>query len=113
MEVPGPPAEVWEAIATGPGISAWFVPTEIETGAGGKPVRVASHFGPGTQEYGAIVRVDEPAAGIRSTFALPMDGKVDLVLNFFHYGKIAASAVEQWEPQWRSWMKERFGKAEV
>src|SRR3954447_9375863 len=26
VEVPGAPKEVWQAIATGPGVSAWFVP---------------------------------------------------------------------------------------
>ena len=25
IEVPGTPEEVWQAIATGPGISSWFV----------------------------------------------------------------------------------------
>ena len=30
VEVPGSPEEVWQAIATGPGISSWFVPTEFE-----------------------------------------------------------------------------------
>jgi uncharacterized protein YndB with AHSA1/START domain len=30
IEVPGTPEQVWEAIATGPGISAWFMPTEVE-----------------------------------------------------------------------------------
>ncbi len=42
VEVPGTPEEVWEAIATGPGVSSWFVPTEKrEDGT------VVSHFGPG------------------------------------------------------------------
>jgi uncharacterized protein YndB with AHSA1/START domain len=42
VEVPGTPEEVWEAIATGPGVSSWFVPTETrEDGT------VVSHFGPG------------------------------------------------------------------
>ena len=35
VEVPGTPEEVWEAIATGPGISAWFVPTDVEPLVGG------------------------------------------------------------------------------
>jgi len=30
VEVPGTPEEVWDAIATGPGISSWFVNTEID-----------------------------------------------------------------------------------
>ena len=42
VEVPGTPEEVWQAIATGPGVSSWFVPTELrEDGT------VVSHFGPG------------------------------------------------------------------
>jgi uncharacterized protein YndB with AHSA1/START domain len=39
VEVPGTPEQVWEAIATGPGTEAWFVPAEIEGRVGG---RVAS-----------------------------------------------------------------------
>jgi uncharacterized protein YndB with AHSA1/START domain len=48
VEVPGTPEEVWQAIATGPGISSWFVPTEVEVGHDGVPATVRSHFGPGT-----------------------------------------------------------------
>jgi uncharacterized protein YndB with AHSA1/START domain len=42
VEVPGTPEEVWRAIATGPGISSWFVPHEVEERAGG---RVSVDFG--------------------------------------------------------------------
>lgn len=35
VEVPGTPEEVWEAIATGPGISSWFYPTDVEESVGG------------------------------------------------------------------------------
>src|SRR6185295_5735459 len=34
VEVAGTPEEVWEAIATGPGVSSWFVPTEVDPAAG-------------------------------------------------------------------------------
>ena len=34
-EVPGTPDDVWEAIATGPGISSWFYPTDVEERTGG------------------------------------------------------------------------------
>ena len=44
VEVPGSPEEVWQAIASGPGISSWFVPTELDGREGGTAV---SHFGPG------------------------------------------------------------------
>src|SRR6201999_1170908 len=43
VEVPGTPEEVWQAIASGPGISSWFVPSELEQRDGGKAV---SHFSP-------------------------------------------------------------------
>ncbi len=52
FEVPGTPEEVWQAIATGPGISSWFVPTEIEQ-RDGKPVAMKLHFGGDT-----VVRAD-------------------------------------------------------
>jgi uncharacterized protein YndB with AHSA1/START domain len=35
VEVPGTPEEVWEDIATGPGISSWFVPHTVEEQDGG------------------------------------------------------------------------------
>ncbi len=59
VEVPGTPEQVWQAIATGAGVSSWFVPTEIEEGEGGAPSRVVLHFGPG-MESSAIVTAWEP-----------------------------------------------------
>lgn len=44
VEVPGTPEEVWRAIATGPGISAWFVPTKSDEREGGQ---IVCNFGPG------------------------------------------------------------------
>jgi uncharacterized protein YndB with AHSA1/START domain len=44
VEVPGTPEEVWRAIATGPGISAWFVPTRSDERQGGQ---IVCTFGPG------------------------------------------------------------------
>jgi hypothetical protein len=37
FEVPGTPEEIWQAIATGPGISSWMTPAELEE-QDGKPV---------------------------------------------------------------------------
>lgn len=42
VEVPGTPEQVWAAIATGPGISSWFLPTDLEERAGGSLV---AHMG--------------------------------------------------------------------
>ena len=33
--VPGTPEQVWQAIATGPGMSAWFTPTTVDERVGG------------------------------------------------------------------------------
>ena len=35
VDVPVTPEEAWEAIATGPGITAWFMPAEVEGRVGG------------------------------------------------------------------------------
>jgi uncharacterized protein YndB with AHSA1/START domain len=59
VEVPGTPEEVWQAIATGPGISSWFVPAEFEV-RDGKPVAVKLDFGPGMESSSAITAWDPP-----------------------------------------------------
>lgn len=61
VEVPGTPDEVWRAIASGPGISSWFVPTEVTHGADGVPVKIVMHFGPGnSMDAHATVTAWEP-----------------------------------------------------
>ena len=35
IELPGTPEQVWEAIATGNGLTSWFIPSEVEERAGG------------------------------------------------------------------------------
>jgi uncharacterized protein YndB with AHSA1/START domain len=42
FELPGTPEQVWDAIATANGVSAWFIPTEMDEGVGGA---VAFHMG--------------------------------------------------------------------
>ena len=59
VEVPGTPEEVWQAIATGPGISSWFVPTEFEE-RDGKPVAVKLDFGPGMESRSVVTAWDPP-----------------------------------------------------
>jgi uncharacterized protein YndB with AHSA1/START domain len=44
VDVSGTPEEVWRAIASGPGISSWFVPTRMDGRVGGT---ATSSFGPG------------------------------------------------------------------
>src|SRR5437773_11904194 len=55
VEVPGTPEAVWQAIATGPGVSSWFVPTEArEDGT------VVSHFRPGMVAIATHTVCDPP-----------------------------------------------------
>lgn len=57
VEVPGTPEQVWQAIATATGMSAWFLPTELEEREGG-----ALHFsmGPEMGSDGRVTRWDPP-----------------------------------------------------
>jgi uncharacterized protein YndB with AHSA1/START domain len=54
IEVEATPEEVWEAISTGPGISRWFVPTDIEGDA------IHLHHENGLEQTGTIVARDRP-----------------------------------------------------
>lgn len=56
VEVPGSPEEVWRAIATGPGVTCWFVPAEIDEKAG----TVSMHFGPGMDVESKVTAWDPP-----------------------------------------------------
>ncbi|HET9326105.1 MAG TPA: SRPBCC domain-containing protein [Candidatus Eisenbacteria bacterium] len=56
-EVPGTPEEVWQAIATGPGITAWFVPTQLEEREKGS---ISMNFGPGMESKAEIQEWDPP-----------------------------------------------------
>lgn len=57
VELPGTPEQVWQAIATGPGISSWFCPAEVEERAGGKMV---FHMGPGMDSTATITAWEPP-----------------------------------------------------
>ncbi len=57
VQVPGTPEEVWEAIATGPGITSWFVPHEL---AGGEGARVRMDFGGGLVDGASVTSWEPP-----------------------------------------------------
>jgi uncharacterized protein YndB with AHSA1/START domain len=59
VELPGTPEEVWQAIATGPGISSWFLPTEFEI-KDGKPVAVKETIAPGMETTSAVTTWNPP-----------------------------------------------------
>ena len=57
VELPGTPEQIWQAIATGPGISAWFAPTELEERNGGKMVL---QMAPGMDSVATITAWEPP-----------------------------------------------------
>jgi uncharacterized protein YndB with AHSA1/START domain len=57
VEVPGTPEQVWQAIASGPGISAWFVPTQVDGRPGGS---IALDFGGGMVSSAKITEWQPP-----------------------------------------------------
>lgn len=57
IEVPGSAEEVWEAIATGPGISSWFIPCAVEEHDGGA---VAMDFGTYGEETARVTAWEPP-----------------------------------------------------
>ena len=57
VTVAGTPEQVWEAIATGPGITAWFVPTTVEGEPGGV---ITQDFGPGMLVEGRVQAWEPP-----------------------------------------------------
>lgn len=70
VEVPGTPEEVWRAIATGAGISSWFVPTEVDERVGGK---IKSTFGPGMDSISTIKVWDPPHRNVSESKDLGPD----------------------------------------
>ena len=56
IEAPGTPEQLWEAIATGPGIASWFVPAEVHPEA----CTISLNFGPGMEETFPITVWEPP-----------------------------------------------------
>lgn len=55
--VPGTPEEVWQAIASGPGNTAWFTPTMIDERVGGT---IHFDFGPNGESKGEVTVWEPP-----------------------------------------------------
>lgn len=66
LEVPGTPEEVWQAIATGPGVSSWFVPAEFDE-RDGKPVATTLTFGPGMEARSRVTAWDPPRRFVKES----------------------------------------------
>ena len=61
VEVPGTPEQVWHAIATAKGMSAWFLPTDMEEREGG-----SLHFSMGPEMGASSTRRTGPPSWART-----------------------------------------------
>ena len=59
FEVEATPDQVWQAIATGEGVSSWLMPAELEM-LEGKPTALKMSFGPGMDTSSRITAYDAP-----------------------------------------------------
>ena len=57
VDVPGTPEEVWATVATGAGITSWFVPAQVEEREGGT---ISMHFGEGMDETATVTAWEPP-----------------------------------------------------
>ena len=57
IEVPATPEQAWEAVATGPGITAWFMPADVEGHVGGS---IVHHHETDMETSGTITAYDTP-----------------------------------------------------
>lgn len=57
IEVDATPEQIWEAIATGPGMECWFVPADVEEREGGS---IVTHHGSFGSSEGTITAYDRP-----------------------------------------------------
>ena len=60
VETPGSVEELWQAISTDAGLSAWFTRSIFEIGAEGQPERLIVHFGPGISSAATLTAWDPP-----------------------------------------------------
>ena len=58
VELDVTPEQCWQAIATGAGISSWFLPTDVDERVGGE---IRFHFAPGESSGGSVTAWEPPA----------------------------------------------------
>jgi uncharacterized protein YndB with AHSA1/START domain len=102
VEVPGTPEEVWQAIATGPGISSWFVPSEVEEREGGRAV---SHFAPGDSmdSVGTVTAWQPPHRFVVDTVEGPLTVASEWTVEARDGGTCVVRVVHSWFASTDDW----------
>lgn len=90
VELDATPEQVWEAIATGPGISSWFVPHEVEPRAGGA---ITQRFGAGFDVTGRVTAWDEGSRIAYGAAEGVPEGAANYAFEFLVEGRDGGGAV--------------------
>ncbi|MHA6792624.1 SRPBCC family protein [Pseudonocardia bannensis] len=90
VELDATPEQVWEAISTGPGISAWFVPHQVEPRAGGT---VEQSYGSGYATSGRVTAWEPGRRFAYGSFQAPEDGRPDYAFEFLVEGRDGGGTV--------------------
>lgn len=90
IELEASPEQVWEAIATGPGIAAWFVPHEVEPREGGT---VDQDYGGGFTTAGRVTAWEPGRRFAYGAFDQPEDGRPDYAFEFLVEGRAGGGTV--------------------
>jgi uncharacterized protein YndB with AHSA1/START domain len=90
VELDATPEEVWEAIATGPGIATWFVPHEVEPRLGGT---VEQDYGGEFTTRGRVTAWEPGRRFAYGAFEPPEEGRPDYAYEFLVEGREGGGTV--------------------
>ncbi|WP_219412841.1 SRPBCC family protein [Pseudonocardia nigra] len=90
VELDATPEQVWEAIATGPGIATWFVPHRVEPREGGV---VEQDYGGGFTTSGRVTAWEPGRRFAYGSFDQLSDGHPDYAYEFLVEGRDGGSTV--------------------
>jgi uncharacterized protein YndB with AHSA1/START domain len=90
VELDATPEQVWEAIATGPGIATWFVPHEVEPREGGT---VEQDYGGGFTTRGRVTAWEPGRRLAYGAFDQPEDGRPNYAYEFLVEGREGGGTV--------------------
>jgi uncharacterized protein YndB with AHSA1/START domain len=90
VDLDATPEQVWEAIATGPGISAWFVPHEVEPRLGGA---LSQRFGEDYSDTGRITAWEPGSRFAYRAAETPPEGSADYAFEFLVEAREGGGAV--------------------
>jgi uncharacterized protein YndB with AHSA1/START domain len=108
VEVAGTPEEVWKAIATGPGISSWFVPSTVEERVGGA---ATANFGPGMDSVGTIKTWDPPRRYVVETVEEPGAVATEWIVEARSGETCVVRVVHRWFASTDDWDQQLEGHA--